>query len=146
MQALGRSAVALMVIFTAVNTGCSTTTNTVRHQEAPHEVASAAERTSPRLDANHLPHIGQAYYPKESLVIPEEGICKMSVTVQPDGTISESHLVESSGFLRLDAACINAFPADVRFIPATKGGIPVKATVTIPIVWCLGVNCVARLR
>jgi TonB family protein len=145
MQILGRSAVALIVIFTVLNAGCTTTT-TVRHQEVPHEVATTAERTPLRLDPNHLPHIGQAYYPKESLSIPEEGICKMEVTVEPDGSASESHLVETSGFPRLDAACISAFPADVRFIPATKGGIPVKVTVTIPIVWCLGVNCAARLR
>jgi TonB family protein len=145
MQILRCSAVAAIVIFTALNASCTTTTP-VRHQETPHEVASTNERTPIRLDPNHLPHIGQAYYPKESLVIPEEGICQMKVTVEPDGSISESHLVESSGFPRLDAACINAFPADVHFIPATKGGIPVKITATIPIVWCLGVNCVARLR
>jgi len=144
MQMLGRSAVALIVIFTALNASCTTTT-TVRHQEAPHE-STTAEKTPPRLDVNHLPHIGNAYYPAESRSIPEEGTCKMGITVEPDGSVSESHLVGTSGFLRLDAACINAFPADVRFIPATKGGIPVKATVIIPIVWCLGVNCVARLH
>jgi TonB family protein len=144
MKILGRRALAWIVIFTAFNASCTTTT-TVRHQEAPHE-SPATQRTIPRLDPNHLPHIGNAYYPMESRSIPEEGICKMGITVEPDGSVSESHLVETSGFLRLDAACINAFPADVRFIPATKGGIPVEATVTIPIVWCLGVNCVERLR
>ena len=145
MQILGRSAVAAIIIFTAVNAGCATTTP-VRHQEATHEVANTAERMPIRLDPNHLPHIGQAYYPKESLVIPEEGICKMMVTVELDGGVSASDLVETSGSPRLDAACINAFPADVRLIPATKGGTPVKTTAIIPIVWCLGVNCVARLR
>jgi TonB family protein len=144
MQILRRNTLGLIVIFTALNASCTTTT-TVRHQEAPHD-SPATERTLPTLDPNHLPHIGNAYYPMESRSIPEEGICKMGITVEPDGSVSESHLVETSGFLRLDAACVNAFPADVRFIPATKGGIPVKATVTIPIVWCLGVNCVARLR
>lgn len=70
----------------------------------------------------------------------------MSVTIESDGSVSASHLVESSGFPRLDEACSNAFPADVRFFPATKGGTPVRATIIIPVVWCLGVNCVARLR
>ena len=70
----------------------------------------------------------------------------MQVTIEADGSVSESHLVESSGFARLDTACINAFPADVRFIPATRDGMPVKVTVKQPIVWCLGVNCVVRLR
>jgi TonB family protein len=144
MQVLGRGAVALTVICIALNAGCTTTT-AVGHQEAPN-ASTTVERTPPRLDPNHLPHIGNAYYPEESRSVPEEGICEMGVTVEPDGRVSESHLVETSGFLRLDAACINAFPADVRLIPATERGVPVKATVTIPIVWCLGVNCVARLR
>jgi hypothetical protein len=118
MQILGRNTLALIVIFTALSASCATTT-TVRHQEAPHE-SPAAEMMIPRLDPNHLPHIGNAYYPMVSRSIPEEGICKMGITVEPDGRVSESHLVETSGFLRLDAACVNAFPADVRFIPATN--------------------------
>lgn len=70
----------------------------------------------------------------------------MAVTIEQDGSVSASHLVESSNFSRLDAACENAFPEDVRFIPATKDGNPIKATVIIPIVWCLGVGCSARMR
>jgi TonB family protein len=145
MQIVRRSGVTLIVISTALHASCATTT-TARHQETSPDIASTAERTLPRLDPNHLPHIGNAYYPSESRAIPEEGICKMSVTIEPDGSVSASHLVESSGFPRLDAACTNAFPADVRFIPATEGGSPAKDTVILPIVWCLGVGCVARLH
>ena len=145
MQILRRTAAALIVILTVLSAGCATATP-VRHPEAPRDISSTAEHTAPRLDPSHLPHIGLAYYPRESLAIPEEGICYMAVTIEPDGTVSASHLVKSSSFPRLDAACINAFPADVRLIPATEGGSPVKATVTIPIVWCLGVGCSARLH
>jgi TonB family protein len=145
MQILSRCAVVLIAVSTALHAGCTTTT-TVRHQETQPDLSSTAERTLPRTDPSHLPHIGQAYYPRESLESGEEGLCKMSVTIEPDGTVSASHLVESSGFPRLDAACINAFPADVRFIPATKGGNPVKRTIILPIVWCLGVECVTRLH
>jgi protein TonB len=143
MQILRRCTVPLTVIVTALHAGCAAT---AQPQETPRGAPSTAERTLPRLDPDHLPHIGQAYYPKESLAIPEEGICKMSVTIEPDGSVSASHLVESSGFPRLDAACINAFPADVRFIPATEGGTSVRRTIILPIVWCLGDGCVTRLR
>lgn len=145
MQTLSRCGVVLIALSTALYASCTTTT-TVRHQETPPDISSTAERTPPRVDPSHLPHVGQAYYPRESLEIPEEGICKMSVTIEADGSVSASHLVESSGFPRLDAACINAFPADVRFIPATKGGNPVKRTIILPIVWCLDVDCITRLH
>ena len=135
----------LSAVFIALGASCTTTT-TVGHQEPGPDISSAVERTPPRIDPSHLPHIGQAYYPRESLEIPEEGICKMSVTIEPDGRVSASHLVESSGFPRLDAACINAFPEDVRFIPGTKRGNPIKRTIILPIVWCVGVDCVKRLQ
>jgi TonB family protein len=108
--------------------------------------SNAVGSTPPQLDPNHLAHIGQAYYPRESLAIPEEGICNMEVTIERDGSVSASHLVKSSSFSRLDAACQNAFPEDVRFIPATKDGTPIKVTVIVPIVWCLGVGCSERLH
>jgi TonB family protein len=145
MQILSCCAVVLIAVSTALDASCTTST-TARHQETPPDMSSKAERTLPRLDPSHLPHVGQAYYPRESLEIPEEGICKMSVTIEPDGSVSASHLVDSSGFPRLDAACMNAFPADVRFIPATTGGNPVKRTIILPIVWCLGVDCITRLH
>jgi TonB family protein len=134
----------LIVIVSALGTGCATTTH-VRHEATPADIAGTVRSTLPRLDPNHLAHIGQAYYPRESLAIPEEGICKMSITVEQDGSVSASHLVESSNFPRLDTACENAFPEDVRFIPATKDGVAIKSTTTIAIVWCLGVDCRQRL-
>lgn len=140
-----RSTAALIVIATALGAGCATTTQ-VRHQPVPPLAVDTPNSTYPRLDLSHLPHIGQAYYPMESRVNREEGICKMEITVESDGRISASHLVESSKFPRLDAACENAFPADVRLLPATKGGTPIQATVVMPIVWCFGVACAARLH
>jgi TonB family protein len=96
-----------------------------------------------RIGPSHPPHIGQAYYPKDSLALGEQGTCDMAVTVEPDGSVSESHLVKSSGSTRLDAACAATFSSDVRFVPATKNGIPVRASVVIPVVWCIS-DCRAR--
>jgi TonB family protein len=135
----------LTVIVPLVGAGCATTTH-VQHEVALPNIAGTVRSTRPQLDPNHMAHIGNAYYPNESRAIPEEGICKMEVTIEQDGRVSASHLVESSKFARLDAACENAFPEDVRFIPATKDGTPIKVTVTLPIVWCLGVRCAERLH
>jgi TonB family protein len=140
-----RIVLTLIVIASALGTGCATPTH-VQHEATPLEMAGTVRSTRPRLDPNHMAHIGNAYYPNESRAIPEEGICKMEVTIEQDGSVSASHLVESSKFSRLDAACENAFPEDVRFIPATKDGTPIKVTVIVPIVWCLGVGCVERLH
>ena len=145
MQIRTRCAVVSIAVSTTLYGSCTTTT-AVTQQETRPDISSTAERIPPRIDPSHLPHIGQAYYPRDSLEIPEEGICKMSVTIEPDGSVSASHLVESSGFPRLYAACIDAFPADIRFIPATTRGNPVKRTIVLPIVWCLGVDCVKRLH
>jgi TonB family protein len=147
MRIHNRIILTLIAIASAVEAGCATTTHA--QHEAPPDVVVAARSTLPRLDPNHMAHIGNAYYPNESRAIPEEGICKMEVTIEQDGRVSASHLVESSKFSRLDAACENAFPEDVRFIPATKDDAPIKVTVILPIVWCLtdlGDSCIERLH
>jgi hypothetical protein len=135
----------LIAIASALGTGCTSTSH-VQHAAALPDMVVTVGSTIPRLDPNHTAHIGNAYYPTVSREIPEEGICKMELTIEQDGSVSASHLVESSKFLRLDAACENAFPEDVRFIPATKDGAPLKVTVILPIVWCLGEGCYERLR
>jgi TonB family protein len=138
----------LILFASAIEGGCATTTH-AQHRVGPTDTKATARRTLPQLDPKHLAHIGNAYYPSESRAIPEEGICKMAVTIEQDGRISASHLVESSKFSRLDAACENAFPEYVRFIPATENGIPIKVKVTVPIVWCLsehGESCDERLH
>jgi TonB family protein len=145
MPIYNRNVPTLIVIASVLGTGCATTTH-VQNVATPPDTAGTAGYTRPRLDPNHLAHIGNAYYPNESRAIPEEGICKMEVTIEQDGRVSASHLVESSKFSRLDAACENAFPEDVRFIPATKDGTPIRVTVILPIVWCLGDRCVERLH
>lgn len=146
MASINRNRIIPIIVALASAFGTACTTNTRdRHTKSAPGIDGAARSSSPQLDPKHLAHIGQAYYPKESLAIPEEGICLMSVTIESDGRVSASHLVQSSGFARLDSACESAFPGDVRFIPETKDGVAIKSTVTIPIVWCLGVGCRDRL-
>jgi protein TonB len=66
----------------------------------------------------------------------EQGRCILHVTVQADGSTRDVSLRQSTGYSRLDEACMHAlFPG--KFIPATENGKPVEITVQIPIDWSL---------
>jgi TonB family protein len=56
--------------------------------------------------------------------------------VDADGHLPATQLVSSTGFERLDAACLSAF-AEGRLIPKTVDGKPVSSWVLIPINWKL---------
>jgi TonB family protein len=88
----------------------------------------------PKIDPKNPPHIGEAYYPTESVRLHEKGTCKVSVTVTADGKIQNIKLTESSGYPRLDKACLDAF-ADGGLLPATVDGKPIDMTVELPISW-----------
>jgi TonB family protein len=88
------------------------------------------------LDPNHPPRLGPEYYPSDSVRLREEGTCWVKITVAADGAIHDIVLARSTGYPRLDDACLSAF-ADGRLIPATVDGTPVERAVVIPITWQL---------
>jgi TonB family protein len=98
--------------------------------------AVAHSKTPPRVDPQSPLKIGMEWYPDASRRINEEGRCVVRVTVNADGSISLPSLSSSSGFPRLDEACINAVQGQ-RMLPAMEDGRPVAATVELPIVWKL---------
>jgi protein TonB len=53
-----------------------------------------------------------------------------------DGKVASASIKQSSGFPRLDEACLRAVKG-ARFKPATEEGKPVAATVILPIKWQL---------
>jgi periplasmic protein TonB len=58
----------------------------------------------------------------------------VKVTIEPDGSTRDVAITKSSGYPRLDQACLRAlFPG--KFIPMTEDGKPIEVTVVIPIVW-----------
>jgi protein TonB len=81
-------------------------------------------------------HIGEEYYPDASKRANEEGRCIVTITVGVDGKITNEAIQTSSGFPRLDEACLKGVHGQ-RMLPATEEGKPVQKTVTIPIVWKL---------
>ncbi len=80
--------------------------------------------------------IGEEFYPEESLKLKEQGTCVVQMGVSPSGAIHDARIVTSSGFERLDAACISAVSGG-HLIPAIRNGVPVETTTTLPINWSL---------
>ena len=100
-------------------------------------VAIAAEiRTPIHLDPAHPIRIGEQYYPMESKQHHEQGICTVRLEVDSGGAVNALQLLISSGFARLDAACLSAF-VGARFVPATLNGKPVSSWANIPTEWRL---------
>ncbi len=109
-------------------------------KQAPAPVAQAPPPpkpgTPPRMDPKHPLKIGEEWYPDASKRANEEGRCVVQVTVAADGTIKSESLQQSSGFPRLDDACLKAVHGQ-RMIPASEDGKPIEKTASLPIVWKL---------
>ena len=60
----------------------------------------------------------------------------MQVTVAADGRITNETIQQSSGFPRLDEACLKGVHGQ-RMKPATEDGKPIEKTASLPIVWKL---------
>jgi protein TonB len=89
-----------------------------------------------RMDPKHPLRIGEAYYPDASRRANEMGRCVVQVTVAIDGRIVAAILQSSTGFDRLDQACINGVRGQ-RMLPAIENGRPIESTASIPISWHL---------
>jgi protein TonB len=92
--------------------------------------------TNIKMDPKHPLKIGEDYYPDASKRANEEGRCIVTVTVSADGRITNEAIATSSGFPRLDEACLKGVHGQ-RMIPATEDGKPIEKTVQLPIVWKL---------
>ncbi len=101
---------------------------------APPPAPKATTNVGP--DPRHPLKIGEDYYPDASKRANEEGRCIVSMTVGADGTIKNESIQTTSGFPRLDEACLKGVHGQ-KMKPATEDGKPVEKTVSIPIVWKL---------
>jgi periplasmic protein TonB len=112
------------------------TTQVQRPAPAPAPVAAPVPGTPPRMDPKHPFKIGEEYYPDASKRAGEEGRCIVTMTVSADGRVTAETIQTSSGFPRLDEACLKGVHGQ-RMMPATEAGKPIEKTVSIPIVWKL---------
>jgi protein TonB len=108
------------------------------NKPAPPPVVAAPPKpgTAIKMDPKHPLKIGEDYYPDASKRANEEGRCIVLMTVSADGKITNESIQTSSGFPRLDEACLKGVHGQ-RMLPATEEGKPVEKTVSIPIVWKL---------
>jgi periplasmic protein TonB len=114
------------------------TQTTAVQKVAPPPVAAPPPQpgTPPKQDPKHPLHIGEEWYPDASKRAGEEGRCIVQMTVSADGKMSAESIQTSSGFPRLDEACLKAVHGQ-RMLPATESGKPVEKTIALPISWKL---------
>ena len=89
-----------------------------------------------KMDPRHPLHIGSAYYPKESLKHHEQGRCDLAFYVNADGSVPAAQLLKSSGYPRLDTACIESV-IDVPVLPARVDGTPLAGWSDFHLVWVI---------
>jgi TonB family protein len=75
-------------------------------------------------------------YPLVSVVQGEQGIVHLRFTIQPDGSVSDPHVVKSSGYPRLDEAAMENVTA-WRYGPSEKDGKPVACLWDANVDWLL---------
>jgi periplasmic protein TonB len=92
--------------------------------------------TPVKFDPAHPVIVRYQYYPAASKQHHEQGSCMVKLTIGTDGLVRNAELTISSGFERLDEACLKAFRLE-RFLPATQDGKPVISTIELPINWRL---------
>jgi protein TonB len=98
---------------------------------------ASGEMKPGRMDRDHPLKIGAPYYPIESKRLGENGWCLVRFQVDADGLIRAAQVTSSTGFERLDSACLAAV-MNGQMIPATIDGKPVFYWPEMPIVWSLG--------
>ncbi len=116
------------------------TTNAITQttqQRAPPPVQQVQHSFSGvHMDPKHPLHIGEEYYPDASKRANEEGTCKVKITVAADGRITDQSIETSSGFPRLDDACLKGVKGQ-RMQPTLQDGKPIEYTGLLPITWKL---------
>ena len=113
-----------------------TATTSVNRPPPPVAAPKAIARTSIKPDPRHPLKIGEDYYPDASKRNNEEGTCRVQIHVASSGTITDASIQQTSGFPRLDEACLKAVKGQ-RMLPATEDGKPVDTVAVLPITWKL---------
>jgi protein TonB len=89
-----------------------------------------------KMDPKHPFHIGEEYYPDASKRAGEEGRCIVLAHVAANGNILDAAIQTSSGFPRLDDACLKGVKGQ-KALPGMEDGKPVEGHFAFAIVWKL---------
>ena len=98
--------------------------------------SETALATTPAHPADYLAN-PKPPYPALSKRLGEEGQVRLSILVNPDGSVAQLELLESSGHPRLDRSAIVTVRSQWKFEPARQGGRAVAAWVVVPIQFTL---------
>jgi protein TonB len=109
--------------------------------QAPAPVAAVAAPvqhsiSAPKYDPKHPFKIGEDYYPDASKRANEEGRCVLLMKVAANGQILDATIQTSTGFPRLDEACLKGVKGQ-KMGPAMEDGKPVEGTFPFAITWKL---------
>jgi TonB family protein len=128
----------VFLLTSAAVTGITSVSSAAQEPAASAPVAtdSPPVKKLGKMDVRHPLHVGSDYYPKQSLKNHEEGKCTLAFFIEADGTVLAAQLLKSSGFPRLDTACIESV-IGVPLIPATINGTPVAGWNDFNVVWVI---------
>lgn len=136
-QALNwKAAIPVLGLAAACIAGCAQTPTAVndKAQEQTQERAAAdAVATRPIAQFNSC---AKPPYPAEALARRVEGTVTLRFRIEPNGSVSQSSVLKSSGDPSLDEAARVAI-AKCTFTPATVNGKPQPAWVPVQYVWKL---------
>ncbi len=96
----------------------------------PPAVPDVEAKFDPRGRYNAFP---DSEYPSQSRRLNEEGKVIISILVQPDNTVGDVKVVQSSGFERLDTAAVEWYRKRGRFLAAVKDGKPIASWKTFTV-------------
>lgn len=103
--------------------------------EAPKPAPAPPPPTSPRA-ADYLNN-PKPPYPALSKRLGEEGVVRLNILVNPDGSVENVEIAKSSGYPRLDEIAVKTVQSSWKFEPARQGGKPIQAWVIVPIQFTL---------
>lgn len=103
----------------------------------PKAEAPALPPPSPATPKGRGNVISEDDYPDASRRAEEQGVTRVSYTIDATGKVSACNVTQSSGSARLDEATCKIIMRRFRFNPATRDGQPVESTKTQPVRWQL---------
>lgn len=131
-QALNwKAAIPVLGLAAACIAGCAQTPAAV--DDKAQELAAEAVATRPIAQFNSC---AKPQYPAEALARRVEGTVTLRFRIEPNGSVSQSTVQQSSGDVSLDEAARVAI-AKCTFTPATVNGKPQPAWVPVQYVWKL---------
>jgi periplasmic protein TonB len=111
-----------------------TTTITPPPPPAPPKAVQPPAITAPASIGR--PHNCQSKYPPLAMRLNHEGVTTIGFTIEPNGSVTNVHVVDSSGHDELDQAAIPC-ASSWTYKPALQNGQPVAVPWTTKVVWKL---------